>query len=345
MISNPKILKHFNFQADVCRNMGSDFTGKLCDHLPELLGQESSTGSAIEHWQGEPDADALALRLCGALQSIVIANPDDPLAAIYPHGDHPNYNNLLKQALKSHDSELSKWLELPPQTNETGRAAALLPGLLEISRQGNLPIHLTEIGSSAGLNLQLDHFHYKFDDTHWGDERAPVSLKPELRAGIPNLSGDLQVASTLGCDIAPIDVNDDFQRLRLLSYIWPDQIHRVRRIKGAIELALKHQPRVLKMDAAEFVARQLETRPDNHAFVLMHSVVWQYLPETTKNSIENSLARHGAEAGSSNPIYWLRLEWHEADDTHARLMLDRWPDFETKTLANSCFHGNWIEFL
>ena len=99
------------------------------------------------------------------------------------------------------------------------------------------------------------------------------------------------------------------------------------------------------MDAADFVEQQLTNRPENHAFVLMHSVVWQYLDKQTQNRIEELLSSFGSQAGPANPIYWLRLEWNNEDNLFARLTLDCWPRHQSITLANSCFHGNWIELL
>ena len=344
-MNNNTIIAHFERQASACQNMGSDFTAKLIRQLAVVLDEKTSTGKRIENWQGDAAADALALRLCGALHAIVITNPDDPLNAIYPDGKHDDYDEILKSAITTHDETLVQWLDLPPQTNETGRAAALLPGLVKISNLSNLPIHICEIGASAGLNMQLDAFHYQYGNAQWGDPNSPVKLMPEMKGLMPELNDHLEITSRVGCDLSPIDVLDPKQQLRLKSYIWPDQKFRVERVKGAISLAMKTPPQLLQMDAAEFVEQQLSTRPDNTAFVLMHSVVWQYLPQETQDKIVNSLNQHGAQADASNPIYWLRLEGFGGKEPAASLLLDNWPNPQKIKMANACFHGSWIEFL
>lgn len=345
-MQSTEISQHFQNQANACRNMGSEFTATLCKNLITVLDTDTQTGMRIENWPGDPAADALALRLCGALHSIIITDPQDPLKEIYPpnFGDNSNFKEVLSAAIQRHDKTLCQWLDLPPQTNETGRAAALIPGLLEISRTSKLPIHLCEIGSSAGLNLALDSFYCTYNSTHWGNPNSPVNLTPELKGPAPDLSGNLEILSRIGCDISPIDVTDPTQQLRLRSYIWPDQKPRMDRVKGAISLALKNPPKLLKMDAADFVEAQLSHRPDNTAFVLMHSVVWQYLPHSTQQKIENSLRQHGENATRSNPIYWLRLEGLGGKEPAASLLLDRWPNHQHTKLASACFHGNWIDF-
>ena len=325
--------------------MGSPFTALLCEHLISHLDEKTKTGSRIENWPGDPAADALALRLCGALQSITISKPEDTLGQIYSNGIHSDYTNILTSTINTHDDYLSSWLDLPPQTNETGRASALLPGLLQVSRQTQQPIQLVEIGSSAGLNLQLNQFFYQYEEQTWGDPNSPVKLIPEISGVNPNLKGQLAIASKTGCDLSPLDIKDQHSQLRLRSYVWPDQQYRVDRLNGAIKLALQTPPELLAMDAADFVEKQLANRTRSNAFVLMHSVVWQYLPYQTQRRIEGALHGYGSKADYSNPIFWLRLEGLGGKEPDAKLMLDTWPDHNSITLARSCFHGNWIEFL
>ena len=325
--------------------MGSSFSAKLCEQLTSILDEKSKTGIRIENWPNDPADDVPALRLCGAFHGITITNPNDPLAAIYRNPQIPDFSEILSRAIKTHDVTLYNWLDLPPQTNETGRAAVLLAGLLQISRQSKLPLQLCEIGSSAGLNLQLDRFHYSYRNTQWGNPNSPVKLKPDIKNFDPNIAGKLKIKSRIGCDLSPLDITDPHQQLRLRSYIWPDQPHRMQRLDGAIKLATANPVEIVKMDAAEFVEEQLNNRVPDTAFVLMHSIVWQYLPQSTKDHIENLLHKFGDKATTSNPVYWLRLEAAVGREKMATLLLDTWPNHSHNILANSCYHANWINFI
>src|SRR5436309_2284077 len=51
---------------------------------------------------------------------------------------------------------LRELIDLPVQTNEVGRCAALLGGFLEVARTTGLPLAILEVGSSGGLNLHWD---------------------------------------------------------------------------------------------------------------------------------------------------------------------------------------------
>ena len=219
------------------------------------------------------------------------------------------------------------------------------PELLHISRHSNLPLQLCEVGASAGLNLQLDRFFYRYLDKSWGNPASPVVLKPAIKGNLPDLSGNLEIASRIGCDLSPINILDPSERLRLRCYIWADQPFRTERLNGAIKLAQEMPPELFKMEAAEFVERQLEERRDDTAFVLIHSVVWQYLPQSTKQRIRSALEEWGSKATPSNPVFWLRLEGLGGKEPDAGLLLDAWPNQAHTLLARACFHGSWINFV
>ena len=189
------IADHFQAQADACEAMGSPFTANLIRAAMDVLDDTTVTGRRILSWPNHPRADALALRLCGALHALVLSGKDEALAAAYPPNQAGELDAILAGAIARHDAELDRWLDSPPQTNETARSAALLPGFLAIARDTGLPLALTEIGSSAGLNLFFDRFRYRYGETDWGVAAYPTVLAPELRGPVPDLSGSLSIAS------------------------------------------------------------------------------------------------------------------------------------------------------
>ena len=342
----PAIRDHFETQAKACDGLGSPFTARLCRTLAGLLDENTRTGRRLLEWPGNPRDDALALRLCGGLHALVLSGSDGRLAAIYPpqQVDDETMRLVLKEAIERNDEALFTALDNAPQTNEIARSGMLLPGFLAIARETGLPFALHEIGSSAALNLQFDRFFYRCGEAEWGDAASPVRLAPELRGKLPPLEGKVTVASRRGCDVAPVDIGKTADRLRLRSYIWADQSLRLERLDAAIDLAASTAFTLEKADAADFVRVKLETRQAGSVFVLFHSIMWQYMPQSTRNAITEALEEAGKEASGDAPIAWLRMEPLSTSDPYATLSLTLWPGGETRHLAKCDYHGRWIEW-
>lgn len=337
----------FERQAAGCAALGSPFTARLCRALAAILDRSSVTGLAILEWDGDPRADALALRLCGGLHALVLAGEDDALAGLYPPARvaEPTFRAELDAAIRRNDEALVRALDSAPQTNEIARAGMILPGLLAAARELDRPVAVAEIGSSAGLNLLFDRFHYDYGASRWGETTSPVRLQPEVRGKTPPLDAAIEIVARAGSDIRPIDCHDPAQRLRLRSYVWPDQQARLQRLDAAIGLAEETPFSVQQADAADFVDRQLSARKPGTGLVLFHTIMWQYLPVATKARIEAALDTAGDAAGPDNPIARLAMEPVDTRDPHATLSLTVWPGGETRRLAHCDYHGRWIEWL
>ncbi|MBO6903168.1 MAG: DUF2332 family protein [Rhizobiaceae bacterium] len=345
MISDT-LLDYFEYQAKACDGLGSPFTARLCRLLPTLLDDRTETGRSVKEWPGNFRADALALRLTGGLHALVLAGADDSLKAVYPPYEVSDAGlaTALAAAIERHDSFLHDYLDSAPQTNEVARAGMLLPGFLAIARETGRPLAIREIGSSAGLNLVFDRFHYVYGAATWGDANAPVALSPEVRGVDPvPLEGDLRIASRAGSDISPVDIAVEAERNRLLSYVWADQALRFSRIEAAIRLAKEERVDVAKADAAGFVRTELANRRDGEAFVLFHSIMWQYMPQPSKDAIHSALDEAGQGATREAPVARLRME-PLGDAPHATLSLTLWPGGETRRLAKCDYHGRWIKW-
>jgi hypothetical protein len=344
--SETAIREHFIQQAAACEALGSPFTRRLCHVLSKTLDRSTMTGRRVLDWPGSAREDALALRLCGGLHALVLSGADRALAAVYPPNgaDDESLAEIVSASISRHDETLSHALESAPQTNEIGRSGMLLPGFLTIARETGLPFALHEIGSSAGLNLLFDRFHYRYGDAHWGDGDSPARLQPQVRRALPPLDGSAEILSRSGCDISPIDVEKGDHRLRLRSFVWADQDARLARLDAAIALAGSVPFSLERLDAAEFVARKLAERRAGSVFVLFHSIMWQYMPQASKSAIETALMQAGNAAGADSPVAWLRMEPLDTRDKHATLSLTFWPGGETRQLAKCDYHGRWIEW-
>lgn len=342
----PGLTAAFERQELACRNLGSPFTSLICGSVARNALPESKTLSIMVNWVGDPSSagDALPIRLCGALHELVLTRTDDQLCRIYP----PNHKNVtadrlydaIASAVRSHDEFLATRLQRAPQTNEVRRSTALLAGFLHIADRTGLPLDISEIGASAGLNLQFDRFAHKIDGRPYGAAASKVQLEPDW-SGPPPPPAQLVVKDRRGCDLSPFDLTQSGEQTRLLSYVWADQQDRLERLRAA--MAVAPPVPVDRADAVEWLQTRLKATRNGRAHVLFHTIAWQYLPDGAKKRGRYIIEQAGTRATRSAPLYLLAME---PDDKSpgAGLRLESWPDGSSEELARVDFHGRWIEW-
>jgi hypothetical protein len=240
------------------------------------------------------------------------------------------------------EPDLLPWLDGAPQTNEVGRSAVLMSGLLVVAKLFGRPVELLELGASAGLNLILDRYAYDLGGVSAGDPASPLRLRPEW-AGPPPPEAPVEVVRRRGVDLNPLDARSDGDRL--LAYVWPDQARRLAQLEAALALAAADPPEVEPGDAADWIeARLAEPREAGAARVVLHSIALQYFAEPAKARIGAALERAGAAATVASPLAWLRYE-HDSGDERITLRLRTWPGGEERLLAHCHPHGSSIEWL
>jgi hypothetical protein len=332
------------FQADQCGKAGSPLYQEI---LTGVLADFDAGGIAAELLAGrddDPFGSVLALRLVGAVHRIVLEGRAPALAALYPStgGDpvtgHPVAAFL--DVLREHRDEVEARLVDGVQTNEVARAAVLVGGYAAVATRTGLPLRVLEVGTSAGLNLRFDHFAYDTGVHTSGDLASPVRFGADWWEGPPPvLPARFEVVERRGCDRNPIDATTDDGRLTLLSFTWPDQLHRIARLEAAIEVARRVPVELERADAGEWVEAQLgEPRP-GMATVVVHSIVLQYLSSDRRRRLRAALEGAGGRATAEAPIAWLRME--PAGES-AELRLTTWPDGTEELLATAGYHGHPI---
>jgi hypothetical protein len=337
----------FRAQAVHCAAMGSPFTARLCTLVAERIAPGDPVSDRVLGWSGDPGhrADALPLRLAGALHGLVIAGRNAGLAAVYPPDDAAASDDALwsavAAALVAHAPEILARLDGPPQTNEPQRSAALCPGLLTVADLTRLPLATSELGASAGLNLNWDRFAYRFGAAAWGDAASLVRIAPEWQGPVPPLPA-ATVAERAGCDRAPPDLSRPEDRLRLLSFVWADQAARKARVAAAIELARARGVEVARADAVAWLAARLDAPRPGRAHVVYHSIFWQYLASDGQERARALLEAAGARATERAPLAWLRMEG-DGGGPGAALTLTLWPG-GTRVLGRADFHGTWVRW-
>jgi hypothetical protein len=252
------------------------------------------------------------LRLMGAVNRLVLAGGEPALARIYEGSgvDPLAAWNAFSATLSGNREDLRELIQLPVQTNEVGRCAALLFGFLAVAGETGLPLRLLEIGASAGLNLRWDHYRYEAGDFAWGPPDSRVRVQFELDGEAPAPPSEVEIAGRHGCDAAPIDPSSPEGRLTMLAYIWPDQKFRLERTRAALRL-VEEVPIELDHEAAASWTERMLAEP---------------APATTTDA----------------PLAWLRME--PAGD-YTDLRLTTWPGGAERHLARAGYHGTPVEPL
>ncbi|GLQ54857.1 DUF2332 domain-containing protein [Devosia nitrariae] len=340
-------LKNFLQQAEACDELGSPFTAALCRLLAHTVDDGSAFGRRIVNWPDTARADAMPLRVCGALHALARSGTEPVLTAQYPphRFDREALRTAIKGAITRHDQFLCDYLDSPPQTNEVARSAIILGGMLIVAREMDMPLEILEIGSSAGLNLMFDSYSYDLGNSrHWGRTDAPLTIACDWRGEIPALDVPLTVRSRAGCDQNPLDPRSERTVERLLSYVWADQFARMERLTAAFGHAARTGLTVKKADAADWLETRL-ARPQATGItrVLFHTIVWQYLPKPVQGRAAAAIAGAAMAATAERPFAHLAYEGdNERPGGAVRLTL--WPGGESRFLGRADFHGRWVEW-
>ncbi|MEZ5932501.1 MAG: DUF2332 family protein [Alphaproteobacteria bacterium] len=334
----------FRRQATVCRDLGSPFTAKLLDLLADRLDLGTAVGRAVLDWQGDPAADALALRLAGALHALVLTGEQADLIKVYPPHEIVDDERLwlaVRTALETEDASILRFIQSPPQTNEVARSAALAGGFLTIAAITSLPLVLLEIGASAGLNLHWDRYGYDLGGLRINQATGRPLLIPAWEGPQPP-AASVVVSERAGCDRATIDVSSPKAVLRLRAYVWADQADRLARLDQALAIARSSPLPITSADAADWVPARLAERRENAVTVLCHSIVWQYISAPGQERLKRAIADAGQRADAQAPFAWLRMEPESPEAAGLRLTL--WPKGETLLLADVDYHGRWLRW-
>ena len=334
-------------QVAYCRASDAPVTARIVAALAALL-DKPATGFArrIADWQGAPLADALPLRAAGALHALHLAGTARELAPIYADAEDINDAAIVAGVVARHEAALLPWLDGPPQTNEAGRSSNFIAAMLWLAEQG-LPPHFNclEIGSSAGINLMIDRYHYDLGGVQVGPQPGVMAFTPEWRGTHPPQQ-PIDIVGLKGCDVAPVDLTDPAQALRLKAFIWPEHAVRFARMEAAVAAARQKRPDIVRAAAPDFIEAELrKPQAKGTTRVLMHSIVWQYVPEDQQLRVTTAMEEAGAEATPDRPLAWIALEANRTVHHH-ELVVRYWPGGEaSKMLGRAHPHGAWVEWM
>jgi len=247
-----------------------------------------------------PPGSVPQLRLMGALHYLVLSGQAPTLAAFYPSAGGDRQGDgvwpVAESVIKENFSQVRERLHRTVQTNEPGRSAVLFAGLLWLTDRHRRPIRLLEVGASAGLNLLADRYSYSVDGRELGDPGSPLRFVdpwiPPPPIDLDATAAALRITARAGCDLSPLDPTRTDDQLALLSYIWPDELHRIERMRAALAVAERGRVPIDARGGSEWLPDALGAAGDDELIVVWHSVMRQYVAPEEWAAIERALDEH-----------------------------------------------------
>ncbi|MBV8180167.1 MAG: DUF2332 family protein [Mycobacterium sp.] len=307
--SYSRLLRSLQLQGQICAGLGSPMYADVLDRVAADVAAGGVFAAILSGHESDSGRLALPLRLLGGLHRLALDGRASGLRRWYPstggQWDAQAAWPDIARAAGDHADQLRAALDQPPQTNEVGRAAALIGGLLILADRFALPIRLFEIGCSASLNLRADYYRYHHPGGHWGPADSPVTIDDAWRGPLPPTAA-LRMVERQGYDIAPLDATGREGELTLLSYVWPDQPARLDRLRGAISIARRVPAPLQRRNAVDAVAGLSVAA--GALTVLWHSIMWQYLSAEDQAAVRTEIDALGTQARADAPFAHLALE-------------------------------------
>jgi hypothetical protein len=192
------------------------------------------------------------------------------------------------------------------QTNAVPRSLVLRIGMTHVAAETAAPVHLIEVGASAGVHLRFDRYGYVVGGVQYGDTGSRVQIEAELRGtrALPDLDAIPPIASAVGVDLAPVDATDPDQRRWLEALVWPDNAREAELLAAAVEVLAADPPRVVAGDAVDVCPVLAEELPPGEPRVVFTIATRMHIPRERIAAFDAAILDLGANA----PLYWIHAE-------------------------------------
>lgn len=349
--------------SDLLQNLALRFAS----HSREIYGAANANSSPLYAYLAgcvADDPEILALvrdadlatqvtnLLFGAVHFLLLDGVQHPLVQFYPDlSQNPRpvedaYPDFRAFCLENAPKIEALVTQKRVQTNEVSRCSLLLSTFnLVYERENKIPLAIVEIGSSAGIHLLWDHFYYDYGSHgQVGNPDANVKLTTNIRGNVrPPIPAQMpQVAYRIGCDIYPIDPNDEEATRWLRALIWPEHQDRRVQLEAALnELRLK-PVQVVAGNAAETLPEILKNVPPDLNLCVFHSYAMVQMPK----SIREQILDHMLAFSSQRDFYRVSQEWYSGQQyPQIELMTYHNRQAQSELLAYGESHGRWLEWL
>lgn len=325
------------FAENECQN-----SSNLYEKLAHAIAEDDemlAVASQIPHEQPAPN-------LLFAAVKYLLKHSIDPLRQYYP-----NYTTIplkaeeafipFKHFVKKHQLQLSYLFATKRvQTNEVRRCAYLYPMLSEIFHKHQQPLALIELGTSAGLQLGIDHYQFSYGDKKVGNEKSSLTLVSDNRGDtLPDsIHFPMQVATRIGMDLKTMNIQQEADLDWLEALIWPEHKERLTHLKKAASITRELPIQLVDGDATKQIVRIAKNVPQQEMLVIFHTHVANQFSEEAKMNLMHSLI----EISKARPVY--HIYNHLYDQQLHQDFLDSEHIEEVRRLEQMDGHAKWFEW-
>lgn len=298
---------------------------------------------------GQPPANILF----AAVHFLLLRGADHPLRRFYPNLNNGKAADARDGAFPAFKAFVTIFREeLAPviasrvtNTNEVSRSAVLHAGFRVLAKESGEPLHLIELGPSAGLNFIWDRYGVRYirggESFRAGAPDAELVLETELRGErLPPAGANPRIGSRVGLERNLVDLTRAEERDWLRALVWPDHVARFARLEMALKVHGGIRLPIYEGDALALLPEALATIPPKETACVYHSFVTYQFSDEQRVALDDLLVA----ASLRRPVW--RLGWEGTLSGDAPLLLHSYRDGVkiTRQLANAQAHGVWLEW-
>jgi len=177
------------------------------------------------------------------------------------------------------------------QTNALNRSAYIMPILSNLF--DSVKINLIDIGTSAGLTLNLDKYAYYYDNEYVTGEGL-VKIRSAIKEGeLPNFKQILTINNKIGIDQNPLDLKIKENADWLKALIWADKVERIEKIEQAIKIARQENIQFEKASSIDKFEEIIYSQKVDVPLVIYHTHTLYQFTQEKRNEFWNLIDNIG----------------------------------------------------
>lgn len=221
---------------------------------------------------------------------------------------------VLKEFVENYRTEIERHFHSKyVQTNEVRRCTFLYPIFSEIAQTVRKPLVLVEIGTSAGLLLNIDHYHYEIkqgnETIQYGNPTSEVNLKSENLGNHIESCPNFEVSARYGIDLNIINLDHEEDYLWMQSLIWPEHVERRKQFHQSAKVNHSIDKTLLEGDMFTILPSIFRNSTDEQQIVLFHTHVANQFSEELKVNYQQLLL----DLSKENSIYHVYNNMYDAN--------------------------------